>query len=118
MKIINTAPGQKQVAKLISAFKLSPLGCHSEPLRGFRVVAFALLTPFFFLRAGTLISAPALVTGAGVIGVLLLVKLAAKLVGVFTTPEQWKSQAIVIDHKLRAEKTAEWRKWFAENVMN
>jgi putative spermidine/putrescine transport system substrate-binding protein len=42
----------------------------------------------------------------------------AKLVGVFTTPEQWKSQAIVIDHKLRAEKTAEWRKWFAENVMN
>ena len=43
----------------------------------------SLLTPFFFLRAGTLISAPALVTGAGVIGLLLLVKLAAKLVGVW-----------------------------------
>lgn len=42
----------------------------------------------------------------------------AKLPGVFTTPEQWKSQAIIIDHKLRAEKTAEWRKWFAENIMN
>ncbi|HSR82100.1 MAG TPA: polyamine ABC transporter substrate-binding protein [Hyphomicrobiaceae bacterium] len=42
----------------------------------------------------------------------------AKLPGVFSTPEQWKSQAIVIDHKLRAEKTAEWRKWFAENIMN
>jgi len=42
----------------------------------------------------------------------------AKLTGVFTTPEQWKEQAIVIDHKLRAEKTAEWRKWFAENIMN
>jgi len=42
----------------------------------------------------------------------------AKLVGVFTTAEQWKAQSIVIDHKLRAEKTAEWRKWFAENVMN
>lgn len=41
----------------------------------------------------------------------------AKLPGVFTTPEHWK-QAIVIDHKLRAEKTAEWRKWFAENIMN
>jgi Kef-type K+ transport system membrane component KefB len=48
-----------------------------------RSIAFALLTPFFFLRAGTLISAPALVTGAGVIGVLLLVKLAAKLIGVW-----------------------------------
>jgi len=42
----------------------------------------------------------------------------AKLPGVFTTADQWKSQAIIIDHKLRAEKTAEWRKWFAENIMN
>ena len=42
----------------------------------------------------------------------------AKLPGVFTTPDQWKTQAIIIDHKLRAEKTAEWRKWFAENIMN
>jgi putative spermidine/putrescine transport system substrate-binding protein len=42
----------------------------------------------------------------------------AKLPGVFTTFDQWKTQAIIIDHKLRAEKTAEWRKWFAENIMN
>jgi putative spermidine/putrescine transport system substrate-binding protein len=42
----------------------------------------------------------------------------AKLPGVFSTPEQWKSQAIIIDHELRAAKTAEWRKWFAENIMN
>ena len=48
-----------------------------------RSIAFALLTPFFFLRAGTLISAPALVTGAGVIAVLLVVKLVAKLIGVW-----------------------------------
>ena len=48
-----------------------------------RSIAFALLTPFFFLRAGTLISAPALISGAGVIGLLLLVKLVAKLAGVW-----------------------------------
>jgi putative spermidine/putrescine transport system substrate-binding protein len=42
----------------------------------------------------------------------------AKLPGVFTTADQWKKQAIIIDHKLRAEKTAEWRKWFTENIMN
>jgi Kef-type K+ transport system membrane component KefB len=48
-----------------------------------RSIAFALLTPFFFLRAGTLISAPALISGAGVIAVLLLVKLAAKMIGVW-----------------------------------
>lgn len=41
----------------------------------------------------------------------------AKLPGVFTTPEQWTTQAINIDPKLRAEKTALWRKWFAENIM-
>ena len=41
----------------------------------------------------------------------------AKLPGVFTTAAQWKDQALVIDPKLRAEKTAEWRKWFAENIM-
>ena len=41
----------------------------------------------------------------------------AKLPGVFTTAAQWKQQ-INIDPKLRAEKTAEWRKWFAENIMN
>jgi putative spermidine/putrescine transport system substrate-binding protein len=42
----------------------------------------------------------------------------AKLPGVFTTADQWNKQAIVIDHKLRAEKTAEWRKWFTENIIN
>ena len=50
-----------------------------------RTIAFALLTPFFFLRAGTLISASALITGAGVIGTLFCVKIVAKLLGVWPT---------------------------------
>ena len=50
-----------------------------------RAISFALLTPFFFLRAGTLISAPVLVSGAGVIALLLGVKLVAKFVGVWPT---------------------------------
>jgi Kef-type K+ transport system membrane component KefB len=48
-----------------------------------RSIAFALLTPFFFLRAGLLISAPALLSGAGVILLLLAVKLTAKGIGVW-----------------------------------
>jgi Kef-type K+ transport system membrane component KefB len=48
-----------------------------------RTICFALLTPFFFLRAGTLISAHALVSGAGVIVALLVVKLVAKAIGVW-----------------------------------
>lgn len=42
----------------------------------------------------------------------------AKLPGIFTTDDQWKKQAIVIDNKFRAEETAAWRKWFTENMMN
>ncbi len=48
-----------------------------------RSIAFALLTPFFFLRAGTLISAPALISGTGIIAALLGVKIAAKAIGVW-----------------------------------
>ncbi len=50
-----------------------------------RSISFALLTPFFFLHAGLLIAAPALVSGAGVIALLLGVKLVAKGIGVWPT---------------------------------
>jgi Kef-type K+ transport system membrane component KefB len=50
-----------------------------------RSIAFALLTPFFFLRAGTLVHASALVSGAGVIAVLLAVKLISKGIAVWPT---------------------------------
>ncbi|HWU39428.1 MAG TPA: cation:proton antiporter [Candidatus Acidoferrum sp.] len=50
-----------------------------------RSIGFAFLTPFFFLRAGTLISAPVLVSGAGVVIALLLVKLGTKVLGVWPT---------------------------------
>jgi Kef-type K+ transport system membrane component KefB len=48
-----------------------------------RSISFALLTPFFFLRAGLLVDAKAMVGGLGVIVALLLVKLVAKLVAVW-----------------------------------
>lgn len=41
----------------------------------------------------------------------------ASLPGIFTTPEQWESQTLIIPHELRAEKTGEWRKWFSENMI-
>lgn len=48
-----------------------------------RATAFSLLTPFYFLKAGSLVSAPAIVAGAGLIGLFLAVKVGAKLVGVW-----------------------------------
>ncbi len=50
-----------------------------------RSIAFAFFTPFFFLHAGTLISASALISGAGIIFALLLVKLVTKVLGVWPT---------------------------------
>ena len=44
---------------------------------------FALLTPFYFLLAGTKVYMPALWTGLGLIVVLLAVKMVTKIVGVW-----------------------------------
>lgn len=58
---------------------------HRDPrLMGrIRSTAFSILTPFFFLKAGTLISLPAVAAGLGAVVVLFAVKMAAKFVGVF-----------------------------------
>ncbi|MGI8433562.1 MAG: cation:proton antiporter [Nocardioidaceae bacterium] len=50
-----------------------------------RTIAFALLTPFFFLRAGLLISFPALTAGIGIIAVLFAVKMVTKVAAVWPT---------------------------------
>jgi Kef-type K+ transport system membrane component KefB len=50
-----------------------------------RSIAFALLTPFYFIKAGLYVSLPAVATGAVIIVALLAVKLAAKGLGVWPT---------------------------------
>jgi Kef-type K+ transport system membrane component KefB len=56
---------------------------HREMVRHLRTATFALLTPFYFLKAGTIVSIPAIVSGLGLILVLLFVKVGAKFVGVY-----------------------------------
>jgi Kef-type K+ transport system membrane component KefB len=48
-----------------------------------RTIAFAMLTPFYFLKAGLFISIPAVVGAAGLVAALLAVKMGAKMVGVW-----------------------------------
>ncbi|WCJ57879.1 cation:proton antiporter [Fontisphaera persica] len=48
-----------------------------------RSIAFAIFTPFYFIKAGLFVSLPALKAGAGIIAVLLLLKMATKTVGVW-----------------------------------
>ncbi len=47
-----------------------------------RSIAFAMFTPFYFIRAGSFVSLPALWTALGVIVALLALKMATKFVGV------------------------------------
>ncbi len=48
-----------------------------------RTIAFGLLTPFYFLKSGLLVSVPAVIAAAGLIVALLAVKMGAKVVGVW-----------------------------------
>jgi Kef-type K+ transport system membrane component KefB len=75
-----TAAGSEAVLPAyISGLVIAGIFLHDRVLIDrMRSIAFALLTPFFFLRAGLLISAHALLSGAGVIALLLVVKLFAK----------------------------------------
>jgi Kef-type K+ transport system membrane component KefB len=47
-----------------------------------RAICFAFLTPFYFLKAGSLIEARTLVAGAGLIGLFLAMKMVTKFVGI------------------------------------
>jgi Kef-type K+ transport system membrane component KefB len=48
-----------------------------------RSIAFAVFTPFYFIKAGLYVSLPALWAGIGIIAALLVLKMLTKLVGVF-----------------------------------
>ena len=48
-----------------------------------RSIAFAVFTPFYFIKAGLYVSLPALWTGFLLIAVFLILKMATKIVGVF-----------------------------------
>ena len=50
-----------------------------------RATAFSLLTPFYFLKAGSLVAFPAIVAGAGLVTLFLGVKVGAKVIGVWPT---------------------------------
>jgi Kef-type K+ transport system membrane component KefB len=47
-----------------------------------RAICFAFLTPFYFLKAGSLIDAHVLITGAGLIAAFLAMKMATKFAGI------------------------------------
>jgi Kef-type K+ transport system membrane component KefB len=65
---------------------------HREEQRRFRVVAFALLTPFFFLKSGMNISLRAVRANVGLMLGLLGIKLATKTLGVYPPARRYLPQ--------------------------
>jgi Kef-type K+ transport system membrane component KefB len=55
-----------------------------------RIVAFTILTPFYFLKAGSLVDVHAVVAGAGLIGLFLAMKMATKFVGILPLTRLFK----------------------------
>ena len=55
-----------------------------------RAICFAFLTPFYFLKAGSLIEANTLIAGAGFIAVFLAVKMTTKFVGILPLTRYFK----------------------------
>jgi Kef-type K+ transport system membrane component KefB len=55
-----------------------------------RAICFAFLTPFYFLKAGSLIQADTLIAGAGLIAIFLLIKMITKFVGILPLTRYFK----------------------------
>jgi Kef-type K+ transport system membrane component KefB len=55
-----------------------------------RAICFAFLTPFYFLKAGSLIDAHALLAGAGLIGLFLAMKMITKFAGILPLTRYFK----------------------------
>jgi len=55
-----------------------------------RVTAFTMLTPFYFLKAGSLVKISTIGNSALIIGIFLLLKIAAKFIGIWPTMKVFK----------------------------
>jgi Kef-type K+ transport system membrane component KefB len=73
------AQAEAVLPAFVLGFALAPVLARHPKLRSrFRIVSFALLTPFFFLRAGLNVSLSLVLTNLGIVGLLLALKLIAK----------------------------------------
>src|SRR6202047_847832 len=78
-------------AYLIGMVLAGTVGKDHALVRRLRTLTFGLLTPFYFIRAGSFVSIPALVAGPGILLTLLAGKMVSKFVGVYPITKLFKS---------------------------
>jgi glutathione-regulated potassium-efflux system ancillary protein KefC len=72
-------------AYLIGMILAGSVGKDHILIRRLRTLCFGFLTPFYFIRAGSFVSLPALIAAPVAFVLMLLVKLATKVIGVYPT---------------------------------
>jgi len=78
-------------AYLIGMVLAGTVGKDNMLIRRLRTLTFGLLTPFYFIRAGSFVSIPALIAAPAVFFVLLASKMATKLVAVYPMTKIFKN---------------------------
>ncbi|NPV26363.1 MAG: cation:proton antiporter [Firmicutes bacterium] len=84
MYLANVGAGHAVLPAFVLGLVLSrTFSQYAAVQRKLRIVAFAMLTPFFFIKAGMNVSLPGIYANLGLLTFLFLVKVAAKIIGVY-----------------------------------
>jgi glutathione-regulated potassium-efflux system ancillary protein KefC len=78
-------------AYLIGMVLAGTVGKDHVLVRGLRTMTFGLLTPFYFIRAGSFVSMPALIAAPAAFALLVFVKVAAKIAGVYPVTRMFRA---------------------------
>jgi Kef-type K+ transport system membrane component KefB len=78
-------------AYLIGMVLAGTVGKDHALIRRLRTLTFGFLTPFYFIRAGSFVSVPALVAAPGAFVFLLIVKVVSKIIGVYPVTRAYRS---------------------------
>jgi glutathione-regulated potassium-efflux system ancillary protein KefC len=78
-------------AYILGMILASTVGKDHSLVRRLRTLTFGLLTPFYFIRAGSFVSVASLTAGFGVLCLLLGAKMITKFVGVYPTTKAFKA---------------------------
>jgi Kef-type K+ transport system membrane component KefB len=77
-------------AYLVGMVLAGTVGKDHVLVRRLRTLTFGLLTPFYFIRAGSFVSVPSLLAAPGVFLILLLAKMATKSIGVYPATKAFR----------------------------
>src|SRR5262249_56490634 len=78
-------------AYIIGMVLAGTVGKDHALIRRLRTLTFGLLTPFYFIRAGSFVSVPELVAAPAAFIVMLVLKVFSKIVGVYPVTKIYKA---------------------------